>query len=334
MDNFMKFKKGTLDAFKKLVSKDPDTIYLIKDLTTGKVTMYLGDSPVVDEFNLKGLNLFDLNDLEKTDKIKDGDILTYDGFSKTWKPQPPIIDTIISQINNEDELNKLQELIEDINKQYADLEKNHNIQKENVKTLFSNVARLNQSMSNLTAAATQKSKGLDEKMIRVEELVNNLKNFNKQYITMKELQEELNKYNDTLLDIISNQLIEEKVKVDHLERKIFNDLEEAKIFIKANEEEAVRYIYMIPTGLEHDDNKYYEYLCLGFSDFEEPLMSKVGSWSINLSDYVLKNEFNDRLTKVEKLLETFVKENEYKEQLNKIEKALSGVAWADLGEGE
>ena len=70
------------------------------------------------------------------------------------------------------------------------------------------------------------------------------------------------------------------------------------------------------------------------SDFEEPLMSKVGSWSINLSDYVLKNEFNNRLTKVEKLLETFVRESEYKEQLNKIEKALSGVAWADLGEGE
>jgi aspartate aminotransferase/aromatic-amino-acid transaminase len=34
-------------------------------------------------------------------------------------------------------------------------------------------------------------------------------------------------------------------------------------------------------------------------------------------------------------METFAwVESEYKEQLNKIEKALSGVAWADLGEGE
>lgn len=330
----MKFKKGTLDAFNKLTFKDPDTIYLIKDISTGKVSMYLGNSPVVDEFNLKGLNLFDLNDLEKIEEIKDGDVLTYDGFSKTWKPQSPIIDTIISQINNEDELNKLQEHIENVDKQYIDLEKNHNIQKDNIKTLFVNVARLNQNISNLTAAATQKTKDLNEKMIKVEALINSLQNSNKKYITMKELESELNKYNDTLLDIISNQLIKEKIKVDHLERKIFNDLEEAKIFMKANEEEAVRYIYMIPTGLEHDDNKYYEYLCLGFSDFEEPLISKVGSWNINLSDYVLKNEFNDRLTKVEKLLETFVKESEYKEQLNKIEKALYGVAWADLEEGE
>ena len=56
---------------------------------------------------------------------------------------------------------------------------------------------------------------------------------------------------------------------------------------------ADQYIYMIPTGLQQDDNKYYEYIIL--VEGENLVVEQVGNWEVDLSDYVTEKEFEDYL---------------------------------------
>lgn len=56
---------------------------------------------------------------------------------------------------------------------------------------------------------------------------------------------------------------------------------------------ADQYIYMIPTGLQQDDNKYYEYIIL--VEGENYVVEQVGNWEVDLSDYVSEKEFEDYL---------------------------------------
>lgn len=81
-------------------------------------------------------------------------------------------------------------------------------------------------------------------------------------------------------------LIEEKiVAADHL-RRVIVDNKEA---INANADDALLYIYMVPSGLEEDDNKYYEYIVLEADDGSRSV-ERVGSWEVNLDAYALKTE--------------------------------------------
>jgi hypothetical protein len=56
------------------------------------------------------------------------------------------------------------------------------------------------------------------------------------------------------------------------------------------------YIFMVPTGLETDADKYDEYIILSIiGEDETPIkyIEKVGSWEINLDDYVKRNELDN-----------------------------------------
>lgn len=67
------------------------------------------------------------------------------------------------------------------------------------------------------------------------------------------------------------------------------------INVAAND--ADQYIYMVPTGLQEDDDKYDEYMVF------EGVLEKVGSWEINLSAYATKEDLTaeaDRAKKAEK----------------------------------
>lgn len=70
----------------------------------------------------------------------------------------------------------------------------------------------------------------------------------------------------------------------HLIRKIVDKKED--IDVSAND--ADQYIYMVPTGLEEDSNKYYEYIVIIIRDSEGTetrFIEQVGSWDVDLSDY-------------------------------------------------
>ena len=67
---------------------------------------------------------------------------------------------------------------------------------------------------------------------------------------------------------------------NHLQRKIVNSKEEIDIAA----EDAHLFIYMVPTGLQYEDDKYDEYVII------DGILEKVGSWEVDLTNYVTKDE--------------------------------------------
>lgn len=67
----------------------------------------------------------------------------------------------------------------------------------------------------------------------------------------------------------------------HMVRKVVDDL--AAIEAEKDSDAALNTIYMVPSGLEEDDNKYYEYIVI--EDGEERKVERVGSWEVDLSAY-------------------------------------------------
>lgn len=68
--------------------------------------------------------------------------------------------------------------------------------------------------------------------------------------------------------------------VDHLKRIKYDSIED----INLDADDADQYIYMIPTGLQADDDKFDEYMVI------DGVLEKVGSWEVDLKDYALKSE--------------------------------------------
>lgn len=78
-------------------------------------------------------------------------------------------------------------------------------------------------------------------------------------------------------------------QLDHLKRKIVNNLDD----INVNDEDAHLYIYMVPTGLQYEDDKYDEYIVINKT------IEKVGSWEVNLDNYATKDDLNEKVNKDE-----------------------------------
>lgn len=80
--------------------------------------------------------------------------------------------------------------------------------------------------------------------------------------------------------------------------------------IDVNKEDAERYIYMAPSGLQDDDNKYYEYVVI------DGVVEQVGSWEVDLSAYAKTTDVNEALKKkVDVVYYTVEKEDGTTEQI-------------------
>lgn len=88
------------------------------------------------------------------------------------------------------------------------------------------------------------------------------------------------------------KIAQEIAKVDHLSRKIVNSFED----IDADAEDALKYIYMVPNGLQEDDDKYNEYMVIEVEGVRK--VEKVGDWAVDLSGYVTTEDFNELKTTV------------------------------------
>lgn len=77
-------------------------------------------------------------------------------------------------------------------------------------------------------------------------------------------------------DEADKKISEVVAAADHLQRKIVTTIDD----IDVEAADAEKYIYMVPSGLEDDDNKYYEYIVINGK------AEKVGNWAVDLSDYV------------------------------------------------
>lgn len=82
----------------------------------------------------------------------------------------------------------------------------------------------------------------------------------------------------------------------HLKRKICESLEDAKSFVSSNLATADQYIYLIPSGLSLEANKYYEYLYREDDTASDGyVLEQIGSWEVNLDDYYTKEQVDGKL---------------------------------------
>lgn len=76
----------------------------------------------------------------------------------------------------------------------------------------------------------------------------------------------------------------------HLRRKIVNSVDDITQYIAGSENEE-HYIFMVPTGLQEDDDKYDEYIVV------DGFIEKVGSWEVDLKDYAKKTDLEAKVDK-------------------------------------
>lgn len=85
---YVKFFRGTPEAFQALSNKDTDTLYFIAATDSNKGTLYLGEKLITDNIS----TIKDLEDILLTE-LADGQLLTYDGEQAKWVNKS-IIDAI------------------------------------------------------------------------------------------------------------------------------------------------------------------------------------------------------------------------------------------------
>lgn len=145
------------------------------------------------------------------------------------------------------------------------------------------------------------------------------------------IQDDITDINETLgakantNDVYTKLQVEEKIAAAaHLKRKEVESLED----IDVDAENADQYIYMVPSGLKEDDNKYYEYIVVELEVYDEETDSKIttkriekiGSWEVNLNDYAKTSDVNTALAnKVDKVDGSFLMTSAQSEKLANIE---------------
>lgn len=135
------------------------------------------------------------------------------------------------------------------------------------------------------------SSQLETLNIRVDTLSNNIDNIGAALSGKANI-------NDVYTKEETEELISEAIiNNDHLTRKIFNSLEEAQEFVVSGEgkDKPDKYVYMILASQEEtqEENKYLEYLYIN-NAFE-----LVGTWSVDLTDYVTYDKLQGFVKKVE-----------------------------------
>lgn len=145
--------------------------------------------------------------------------------------------------------------------------------------------------------------------------------------------------NSNIIDGINTHLNALQKDVDELEVAVADKANKADVYTKLETEQKIaaaahlkrrevtstddidvtaadadQYIYMVPSGLEAEDNKYYEYIVVEVEveDDDGELIKakkieKVGSWEVNLSDYAKTADVNTALAgKVDKVDGSFL----------------------------
>lgn len=125
------------------------------------------------------------------------------------------------------------------------------------------------------------------------------------YAEIDRIDEELN--NKPNAADVTKQIAEAVAGADHLRREIVEALPEIS---KADP----NVIYMVPTGLQEDDNKYHEWILIN------GVFEPVGSWEVDLSSYAKTSDVETALNKkVDKVEGSRLITNEEVEKLSGIE---------------
>ena len=322
INNYVKFQRGSQEAYNALKAAgtlDNNTLYFIYDETNNSTgALYMGTRVISGgDITVASATLDDLADVI----VKNADTNSFlvKGENDTWVAKD--LNEVIALIQEKLEIDPtITENISNLQSSVDDIVKNIGTIEESLETK-ANLSAVNEELAKKADVETVNS-ALNNKA-NIEDVNNALNSKADLSVVNEELakkadaavintaleakadlsvvNEELAKKADAatvneilgtkanIADVYTKEEVNNKVtteinaaisKADHLQRKIVNSLEE----INTDAIDAHLYIYMIPTGLQQDDDKYDEYMVIN------GIIEKVGSWEVDLSNYVTKNE--------------------------------------------
>lgn len=320
--NYVKFQRGTYAAFEILLnngSYDNNTLYFIYD-EDGTTSLYLGNKLISGGNEVATNYLKDLNDVSVTDALSNS-FLVKDQNQWVAKTPDEVASLIKEHLNIQDPVelscdNLSTEIIDNIiqlknygTQYYAFvpavidaetgavkepskyvltqgfkagleprvIELNGQLElswyepsSENIDGINSNIQNINNTLLQLETILGKPTTGSTEATGI--------------YVSIESLEAELNNkanIKDVYTKIATDQAIAAAIaNVNHLQRKKVNSISD----IDATAADAGNYIYMVPTGLFAEDDKYDEYMAI------DGVIEKIGSWEVNLNNYVTKDE--------------------------------------------
>lgn len=327
--NYVRFQRGTQKAYELLKTAgtlDRNTLYFIEN-EDGTNALYMGLKVVCGGNNIiTPTSLKDLEDIIINDTGANS-FLVKDNSTDKWisKSFEDIIALIEQELNIDTTINiaDLQNQIVNIKENIDDLEQSI-IQKIDTETFNTELNK----KANIDDINIELNKKIDIDTFNTE--------LNKK-ANIDDINAELNKKidNETFYETLStkaniedvNNALNLKANINEvytkieIDKKITSDIDAAIVAtnhlkrLKVNSiydidmdlPNADQYIYMIPTGLQEDDNKYDEYMVI------DGTIEKVGSWEVDLTEYAKKSDLDSKvnvdnnarlitLNEVEKLL--------------------------------
>ena len=307
--NYVKFQRGNFDAFKLLKENsnlDRNTLYFIEN-EDGSYSIYMGEKLVNSGAATVAGSLRDLEDVifsatgANSFLVKNADdkwvTTSLEDVVALIQSKLEIDPTIVEDVTNlqnsvNDIVNDIQSLEESI---AADLGvvNTELAKKANAETVTAELAK--KADAEKVNAELAKKANSDE--------VNTALNSKADVETVnaalakKADVETVNAALNTKADaedVYTKLEVNNKVATDisaaiaaanHLKRKVANTVED----IDLDAIDAEQYIYMVPTGLQAEDDKYDEYMVI------DGIIEKIGSWEVNLSDYAKKTDLDTKV---------------------------------------
>ena len=332
--NYVKFQRGPQSAYeslKALGKLDPNTLYFIYSQDDSNITsLYMGESLIIGG-NSSSINLNDLKDVIITNANENSFLVKNANEQWISKSLEDVVNLIQQNFTDNVSIEVVDGVIQlkDFGKGYykyipAEKDKSGEIitpsRYEYIENQF--IAGLEPRVilntdNNLEIAWYEPSnETIDGINSKIESISNTVE------ILQEQVQNKANAesvYTKTQTDLA---IAEAVANADHLKRKIVTSIDD----IDKNAEDALSYIYMVPSASEKDSNKYDEYLVIEISTTNEitseitteRVLEKVGSWQVDLSDYVMKSEL-EALSLTDKLEKINLKENGDAEFIGKID---------------
>ncbi len=97
LGNYVKFLRGTPNAYQQLATKDGDTLYFISEANADRGVLYLGDKLISGSLNVT-TSLNDLSDVVIGAGIDPGSLLYYDGSRWINKSLSEILEIIVGEM--------------------------------------------------------------------------------------------------------------------------------------------------------------------------------------------------------------------------------------------
>lgn len=287
MADFVRFQRGSKTAYEALKNAgrvENNVLYFIyesEDSATG--TLYLGSKLISGgESTVVSSSLGDLTDVLITGAGTNSFLVKNDNgiwVAKTAEEVAGLIQSFIAVDNKSIEITNNAIQLKDFNKGYYKYIA-ESVNSETLEVVPSHYEYISDAfIEGLIPKVIRNGSNLELSWYEPSpELENSLKEL-KQNIYTKE---------ETNL-AISNAI----ASVDHLKRTIVNSVNDIDI----NTDDALQYIYMVPTGKDTENNKYNEFIIIEYLVDNVPTraLEKVGSWEVNLDNYYTKDEINKLL---------------------------------------